>query len=57
MSTDREFRTELAEVINRHSREKSSNTPDYILANYLAGCLGAFDAAIEARGIHKGDIR
>ncbi|MGV8874836.1 MAG: hypothetical protein ACOH2Q_20065 [Rhodococcus sp. (in: high G+C Gram-positive bacteria)] len=56
MSTEREFRRELAEVINRHSREKSSNTPDYILANYLAACLGAFDAAIEARGIHKGQI-
>ena len=43
------FRSELAAVINRFSRENGSNTPDWILADYLAGCLNAFDAATRAR--------
>lgn len=33
--------TELATVINRNSLEKGSNTPDFILAEYLWNCLVA----------------
>jgi hypothetical protein len=44
-----DFRRELAEVINRHSRENGSNTPDFILAGYLASCLTAWDMATWAR--------
>lgn len=44
-----DFRTELEHVINRHSRENGSNTPDFILAGYLADCLKAWDAATQAR--------
>ena len=29
--------------------ENGSNTPDYILANYLIACLVAFDAATTLR--------
>lgn len=43
------FRKELTALINRHSMEKASNTPDLILANYMADCLEAFDKAIQAR--------
>ena len=43
------FRTELAGLINRHSRENHSNTPDFILAQYLVGCLAVFDNAISSR--------
>lgn len=43
------FRADLAAVINRYSRENGSNTPDFILADYLTGCLNAFDAATRAR--------
>ncbi|WP_037141727.1 hypothetical protein [Rhodococcoides fascians] len=53
---ERAFRRELAEVINRHSAEAGSNTPDFILANYLTACLDAFDVAVEARSIHAGRI-
>lgn len=44
-----EFRKELEEVINRHSKENNSNTPDWILALYLENCLGNFDTAIRLR--------
>jgi hypothetical protein len=40
---------ELASVINRRSLENGSNTPDYILADYLSRCLVLFDDATKAR--------
>jgi hypothetical protein len=43
------FRTELAAAINRHSKENGSDTPDYILAEYLEHCLYVFDHAVHAR--------
>jgi hypothetical protein len=46
---DTEFRRELASVINRHCRENGSNTPDFILADYLTACLDAFDRTSRAR--------
>lgn len=42
---DAEFEKELATLINRHSRENVSNTPDFILAEYLHFCLKSFEAA------------
>lgn len=44
-----DFRRELEGLINRHSMEAGSNTPDYILADYLFACLTAFDAAVSGR--------
>lgn len=40
---------ELAELINKHSRENWSNTPDFILAQYMMGCLEAFEQAVQQR--------
>jgi hypothetical protein len=37
------FKTELADLINKHSKENGSNTPDFILAEYLNSCLINFD--------------
>ncbi len=36
-------------LINKHSREQDSNTPDFILAEYLMACLGAFEVASNRR--------
>lgn len=47
--TPTEFERELAHLINRHSAENLSNTPDFILAKYLMHCLHAFNAAAMAR--------
>ena len=43
------FRAELEHLINRESRENGSNTPDWILADYLADCLAAFDKTVNVR--------
>ena len=43
------FREELERSINLHSMENGSNTPDYILAHFLCGCLAAFDQAAKDR--------
>lgn len=40
---------ELRQVINRRSRENLSNTPDFILAEYLIDCLMAFESATRLR--------
>ena len=40
---------DIAAAINKHSAENGSNTPDWILANYLGGCLEQFDSAVTAR--------
>jgi hypothetical protein len=49
-----EFRKELQELINRNSKENESDTPDYILAEYLENCLAAFDRAVNLREIWHG---
>ena len=43
------FEEELANLINRHSLGNKSNTPDFILAQYIAGCLLVFETAIQQR--------
>lgn len=43
------FRTELEELINKNSLENKSNTPDFVLAEFLNGCLKAFDTAVNER--------
>ena len=40
---------EIAQAINSVSAENGSDTPDFILADFLAGCLAAFDEAVVAR--------
>ena len=44
-----EFRKELETLINCHSAENGSNTPDFILADYLVRCLDNFDETLQAR--------
>jgi hypothetical protein len=43
------FVAELENLINKYSKEKGSDTPDFILANYLARCLNNFDMTIKDR--------
>ena len=44
-----EFQKELESLINRHSMENESNTPDWLLAQYLANCLRAYTVATQQR--------
>jgi hypothetical protein len=43
------FLLELQQLINKHSKENDSNTPDYILAQYLEDCLRSYAKAIKSR--------
>jgi len=43
------FEKELTELINKHSMENASDTPDFILAHYLCNCLSAFNLATKER--------
>jgi hypothetical protein len=44
----------VRQIINAYSGEKYSNTPDYILAEYLMHCLNAFVIATQNRDTHYG---
>lgn len=43
------FLNELSELINRYLKENESNTPDFILAQYLENCLITFNIATRQR--------
>ena len=43
------FLDELRQLLNKHNKEGGSNTPDFILAEYLNRCLDAFDVALAQR--------
>ena len=43
------FLEELTALINKHSLENGSNTPDYILADYLNHCLAIFNGTVKER--------
>lgn len=47
---DMKLQKELEHLINKFSRENESDTPDFILAEYIMGCLGAYETAVNARG-------
>lgn len=47
---------EIQNVLNRHSAENESNTPDFILAEYLTDCLAAYDKAVQRRAAWYGRI-
>lgn len=42
MNNRRQFIDDIASVLNKHSAENDSNTPDFILAEYLCDCFEAF---------------
>jgi hypothetical protein len=44
-----EFKKELERLINRYCMENGSDTPDFILSEYLTDCLESYDDAVKAR--------
>ena len=54
MKNEITFLEELTTLLNRHSRENESDTPDYVLVGFLLGALKALDAAIKLRDKHYG---
>lgn len=43
------FRNELEDLINKFNKEDVSDTPDFILTQFLEDSLKAFDNAVIAR--------
>lgn len=43
------FEGELRALINRHSVENRSDTPDYVLASFMRKCLEAFEDGVRNR--------
>ena len=49
-----ELEKKLAGLINAESRENDSNTPDFILSEYMMGCLDVFELASNKREVWFG---
>lgn len=43
------LRDDIQVAINCHSAENGSDTPDFVLAEYLTSCLASFDRAVKER--------
>ena len=43
------FEKRLEKLINQKCEENISNTPDFILAQYMKACLDAFNTATQQR--------
>lgn len=43
------FQRELAALLNRYSFDTMTNTPDFILAQYLGACLITWQACVAKR--------
>jgi len=43
------FHKKIEEAINFHNAEAGSDTPDFILAEFLTNCLAAWDQAVSKR--------
>lgn len=44
--TNTEFTKELTTLLNRACRENDSDTPDYLLAEFMIGTLEAYETAV-----------
>ncbi len=53
MKKERSLQYDIQALLNKYSRENDSNTPDYLLAEYLMKCLQAFEFIVLKRDIHK----
>lgn len=50
MSTEEiSFKKALETLINKYSQENTSDTPDFILAEYMQSCLSAYEVAVTRR--------
>lgn len=43
------LKKEIAGLLNKYSQENRSNTPDYMLADFMLGCLNVYENTIRSR--------
>ena len=48
------FHVALTDLVNKYSRESESNTPDFVLANFIRKSLEAFDDSVNRRKLWYG---
>lgn len=48
-----EFRKELTKLLNKTSMDNEFDTPDYMLADYIMGCLDSYGDTVA----HRDDLR
>jgi hypothetical protein len=49
VAEENSFRKDLEKLINTHSKDNCTNTPDFLLANFLISCMDAFDLTVRKR--------
>jgi hypothetical protein len=49
MTEKQTLSSDLEKLLNSHSAETASGTPDFILAEFMMHCLRSFNAAVCAR--------
>ena len=49
-----DFRVALTRLLDKHDMGKGSDTPDFVLANYLWDCLNAFNTGMRNCMLHQG---
>jgi hypothetical protein len=47
--SEKTFQERLSNLLNEESMENGSDTPDFVLAQYLVSCLEAFNVAVRER--------
>lgn len=52
-----DFRVDLEELLNSNNKENGSDTPDYVLAQFLIASLASFDLAVRLRDQYYGEDR
>lgn len=53
-AADGAFKSQLRSLLNRHSREGRSDTPDFLLAEYMLGALKLYEESVNAREVWYG---
>lgn len=51
------FEQDLVHLLNKHGMEKYSNTPDWVLAQFLVGCLKHFDVGVVLQNRSKDEMQ
>lgn len=46
---EKSFLRDLEQLINSYSRENNSNTPDFLLAEFIGGCLDVYEHTTKER--------
>lgn len=55
IASESNLEREMAQLLNKHSAENASGTPDFTLATFLMASLKAYNDAVRARSEFRGE--